>query len=467
MTHISIAIPTYEMHGKGALFLAESFEALLSQSFKDFDVVISDNATTDVIKKVCDEYSSKLTIHYFKNDDAEKRMSSNVNNAIRHSTGKIVKVLFLDDILYGNDALKKIAENFDLEKDTWLVTGCTHTKNGTSFFREHAPLYNDNIHVGKNTIGSPSVLAIKNGLPLQFDPKLSWLMDCDYYKQCYDMYGSPKIINDVCVAIRIGEHQITSLLPSTIKAQEKLLMKEKYAGGPNFPIDLSSVTVVAVSSIDPVGAINALQLSMKNITYHDAVLISHNKPENLPAGITFKKCKDTELVSKDPKNKDDYSKFMAYNLCDYIDSEYCLIVHNDAYVLHPEKWDKAFFKYDYLGAPWPKNLHYTNEGVNVRVGNGGFSLRSKRMLNILNDLNLPFTDNGTGFYNEDGIMCVYYRKQLEDAGIKFASVELAARFSHEFDCEESVPSPFGFHNFKTTSRYKLFKDALRLLKRYL
>jgi hypothetical protein len=214
-------------------------------------------------------------------------------------------------------------------------------------------------------------------------------------------------------------------------------------------INLPKVTLVAVSGIDPVGSINALMLSMKGIKYHEAVLISHNRPENLPSGITFKQCKPTELASTDPKNKDDYSRFMLFSLCDYIESDYCLIVHNDAYVLRPEKWDDEFLNYDYIGAPWPKRFKFfTDEGELVRVGNGGFSLRSKRMLNIMNELNLPFTDHGTGFYNEDGILCIYYRKKLEDAGIKFAPVTLAARFSHEIDCPESVSDSFGFHDSK-------------------
>lgn len=214
-------------------------------------------------------------------------------------------------------------------------------------------------------------------------------------------------------------------------------------------INLPNVTLVAVSGIDPAGSLNALMLSMKGIKYYDVVLISHHKPENLPTGITFKQCKPTELASTDPKNKDDYSKFMLYSLCDYIESEYCLIVHNDAYVLRPEKWKEEFLNYDYIGAPWPKRFTFlTNEGVPVRVGNGGFSLRSKKCLNIMNELNLPFTDNGTGFYNEDGILCVYYRKKLEDAGIRFAGVNLAAQFSHELDCKESVRDSFGFHDSK-------------------
>ena len=232
-------------------------------------------------------------------------------------------------------------------------------------------------------------------------------------------------------------------------------------------INLSNVTLVAVSGIDPVGAINALQLSMQGITYYDVVLISHNKPENLPAGITFKQCKPTELSSTDPKNKNDYSLFMAYQLAGYIDSDYCLIVHNDAYVIRPEKWDPEFLKYDYLGAPWPKRLNFrTPDGELVRVGNGGFSLRSKRCLNILNELHLPFTDGGTGSYNEDGIICVYHKKELEQAGIRFAPVDVAARFSHELDCRESVSDSFGFHNSKMVLPVWLWpvKKVLRKLR---
>ncbi len=449
MKLISVAIPTYEMHGKGADFLRHSFDVLLLQTCTDFDVVISDNAESDVIKAVCDEYAGRLDIHYFKNDDPKHGMSSNVNNAISKATGKIIKILFLDDFLRGDQALETIANNFDLENDHWLATGCVHTRDGISFENEHTPRWNDRMTAGKNTIGSPSVIAIKNDAPLLFDTNLKWLMDCDYYARCFSTYGAPKLIDAPLVAIRLGDHQVTNTeATSGLRKAERAYMDDKYSKAKREPLYLPQVTLVAVSGIDPAGAINALLLSMHGIKYFDAVLISHNKPADLPPGITFKQCKSTELASTDPSNKDDYSKFMAYNLCDYIESDFCLIVHNDAYVLRPNKWDPAFLDYDYIGAPWPKNVHCTNEGVNVRVGNGGFSLRSKRMLGILNELSLPFTDNGTGFYNEDGILCVYYRKQLEDAGITFAPVDVAARFSHELDVPESIQQSFGFHNSK-------------------
>lgn len=222
---------------------------------------------------------------------------------------------------------------------------------------------------------------------------------------------------------------------------------------------LQNVTLVAVSSIKIKETMSALEKSMENITYGEVLFISHEKPEDLPAGITFKECEKLTSI-------DMYSEFMAYKLAEYISTNFILTIQYDGYVLRPEKWNGDFLKYDYIGAPWPKRFtSFTEDGTPVRVGNGGFSLRSKRLINILNKLHLPFTDNGTGFYNEDGILCVYYRKKLEEAGIKFAPVDIAAQFSHELDCIESVKDSFGFHESKVVLPYWMWplKSILKRL----
>jgi glycosyltransferase involved in cell wall biosynthesis len=450
------------MHGKGDTFLKHNFEVLLKQTFQDFDVVVSDNAKTDIIKKVCDAYKNKLTIHYFRNPDIMRGMSTNVNNAIKNATGELIKILFLDDYLLDENSLAEIVNAFDLKKDKWLVSGYHHTEDGVNFSEPRYAYYNDNVYLGENTIGSPSAITLKNENPLFFDVRLKWFMDCDYYKRVADKYGPPKVLNKLTVTIRKGKHQVTTneITDELAKAEHNYLVKKHNPKSRNK--NLKNVTLVAVCGVKPAGGVRALQLSMDGIDYYDVMLIAHEKPENLDPRITFRQCRPEELKSKDPKNKDDYSKFMAYTLANYIDSDYVLIVHNDAFVLRPEKWQERFLDYDYLGAPWVKDLHYTNEGVNVRIGNGGFSLRSKRMLNILNELNLPFTDNGTGYYNEDGILSVYYRKALEDAGIKYPPVRLAAEFSREQDVEETDLEPFGFHNNKKAiPRFYFFKHFLR------
>lgn len=218
---LSVCIPTYEMNGQGVAFLEHSFVILCEQTFKDFEVVISDHSKDNSIKKLCQKYDKILDIHYLKNVDKVGSSSANINNAIQHANGKLIKILFQDDFLFYQEALQDIVESFDLEKDHWLVTACEHSHDGITFYRPFFPRYNKNVYIGNNTISSPSVLTIKNENPLLFDTNLTWLMDCDYYRRYYDAYGKPKILNKINVVNRVGEHQVTNTI-----ATEDLRQKE-------------------------------------------------------------------------------------------------------------------------------------------------------------------------------------------------------------------------------------------------
>ena len=442
MKSISIAIPTYEMNGLGKGFLKQSFDILKEQTFKDFDVVISDHSKDDAIKDLCEEYKDILDVRYFRNTERIGSSSANINNAIRHSEGKLIKILFQDDFLYDKESLAHIVKNFDLEKDSWLVTACEHTRDGINFYRTFHPRYNDKIHLGKNTISSPSVLTIKNNDLLLFDEKLIWLMDCDYYKRYFLKYGEPKIINDICVVNRTGEHQVTNTrTPQVLRDLEEQYEREKFIDHVPPKIKLENVTLVAVSSVKIEDTMRALEYSMEGIDFNEALLITHEKPERLNLNIAFKQCNRISSL-------DAYSKFMLYDLPRYINTDYALVVQHDGYVVRPEKWDDAFLQYDYIGAPWPEGAHFTKNGTPVLVGNGGFSLRSKKMLDSFNNLNLPFSDGETGFFNEDGVICNYYRDVLEKHGIRFAPTEVAEKFSLEDKSFPRSKKPFGFHRNK-------------------
>lgn len=209
MTLISVCIPTYEMSGKGAFFLRESLDIMVNQTFKDFDIVVSDHSQDSCIQNLCAEYKGLLDIKYYKNTEGLGNSSANINNAIKNATGRLIKILFQDDFFTSNNSLKEIANNFDLNKDKWLISACLHTKDGKRLFRPFYPKYNRFIYLGINTISSPSVLTIINDEPLLFDQNLIWLMDCDYYHRCYSKFGPPKIIKIVNIVNRIGLHQVS------------------------------------------------------------------------------------------------------------------------------------------------------------------------------------------------------------------------------------------------------------------
>lgn len=224
---ISIAIPTYDMHGEGVPLLVRSFDAILRQTFKDFEVVITDNSENDFIKNLCEDpkYRS-LNIRYSKNP--RKGMAQNTNEAIKQSRGELIKILYQDDFLATETSLQEIVEKF---VGHWLVTACaSDKKTWKTLFKgnKHVPKYSDGIKFGKNTIGSPSVLTIKNESPFLFDENMTWMLDCDYYKRLHDKYGEPVILSKINVIIGLGKHQTTNHLTDAYKRKERDYMVEKY-----------------------------------------------------------------------------------------------------------------------------------------------------------------------------------------------------------------------------------------------
>jgi hypothetical protein len=140
-----------------------------------------------------------------------------------------------------------------------------------------------------------------------------------------------------------------------------------------------------------------------------------------------------EVVQIDPiKTIEDYSQFIIKKLWKYIETDFCLIVQWDGYVLNGDLWLDEFYDYSFVGAPW---LYRDKRNV----GNAGFCLISKELLNILgNDDFIQICSP------DDEIIGRLYRHYLEENySIKFPSEELADKFS--FELRQPTQKTFGFH----------------------
>lgn len=219
MAKITVAIPTHNMKNK-EFFLRRSLDALWSQTFQDFDIVVSDNSEDDALKPICDHY--KTGIRYFKNP--LKGMAQNTNFAMGKAEGKLIKILYLDDYLAHPKALQEIWDKFD---GHWLATGCLHDE-GKGAHHPHIPEYNDEIYLGKNTIGSPSVITVLNEGHLAFDERMTWVLDCDYFYRMYNQYGLPSILKTSNVVIGIHNGQMTHLIEDKDKEREIAYATKKH-----------------------------------------------------------------------------------------------------------------------------------------------------------------------------------------------------------------------------------------------
>jgi glycosyltransferase involved in cell wall biosynthesis len=221
---LSIAVPTWEFNGRGVEFLDDLLRTIEIQHFKDFEVVISDHSQNDDLLYKVQEFESKFEIRYFKNENSRGNSPANLNNVISKCRGEIIKIMFQDDFFYDDEALEKIYYSLSDSERMWLLNGTNHTAdNGKSFYWELFPTFNEELLKGVNTISSPSVVAIKNSVDLQFDESLVYLMDLDYYYGMREKYGEPVYYNDILVTNRFPHENSIS---SNITNKEQLTKVE-------------------------------------------------------------------------------------------------------------------------------------------------------------------------------------------------------------------------------------------------
>lgn len=205
----------------------------------------------------------------------------------------------------------------------------------------------------------------------------------------------------------------------------------------SWAVVIPTIDLVAVACTKVPETIEAMKKCQAQMKFNRSILFTHEDVQ--VDGI--------DVIKIDKLDYKGYNEFVAMKLYQYVSSEFALVVQNDGYITNGELWSEDFLKFDYVGAPWPSATHYTkNTGTEVRVGNGGFSLRSRKLLRAPTVLGLEFSDYGTGFWHEDGFLCVHNREVLEMHGIKFAPVDIAAHFSTELQVPETRNS-FGGHKY--------------------
>jgi hypothetical protein len=208
-------------------------------------------------------------------------------------------------------------------------------------------------------------------------------------------------------------------------------------------LSLPNVTLIAVTSVELEGTDMALRISSHGINFGSIKLLTSENWTPSDPKIKLLRIPKLDFIG--------YSRFVLQKLGQYVDTPFCLLVQADGFVLNPRGWKKEFLNYDYIGAPWPIDLKLQPGGISMdlkknSVGNGGFSLRSKKLLNETAKIDfdsLPFPTK-----SEDLIICHFLYENMLSAGITFPSPKLAASFSVESinaSYGESPQTSFGFH----------------------
>jgi len=192
-------------------------------------------------------------------------------------------------------------------------------------------------------------------------------------------------------------------------------------------LKLPGVTLCCVDTRLPRLALDAMNICMGKVEFGDAVLFTcpNHGLVDVPGNVRVIELSDINSIEA-------YSHFLLKGMGPYLHTPHMLIVQWDGYVIDPGMWRDDFLKMDYIGAVWPQydDAH--------RVGNGGFSLRSRKLLDALSH------DEIVPHHPEDVCIARTHRELLERRwGIQFAEEPMANQFA--FERERVSPSSFGFH----------------------
>jgi glycosyltransferase involved in cell wall biosynthesis len=117
---LSIGLPVYN----GERYVAESIKALLGQSYEEFELIISDNASTDSTGDICREYVQQDSRIRYIRQPRNIGAAPNHNVVVGEARGELFKWAASDD-LYDQDLLRRCIAALDERPDLVLAHSWT------------------------------------------------------------------------------------------------------------------------------------------------------------------------------------------------------------------------------------------------------------------------------------------------------------------------------------------------------
>ena len=223
----SILITTYECHGHGVQFIKENLNAIVTQTYRPIQVVVSDHSRDDAIEQaVSATDTSGVEIIYKRYTEHYGSPCHNWNNTLLYATGDYLHYFALDDRLRDEHTVGDIVTYAENNRGSrWFATGNIVEPRGNTFM----PSWNDTI-LSKNTLSGPSAIVLRKDLRhIQLDPTFIYFLDLDWYYRLYKEAGVPNCIKRICWINRFGTHNLTNTVcTSQSISEERKLLIAKY-----------------------------------------------------------------------------------------------------------------------------------------------------------------------------------------------------------------------------------------------
>ena len=228
----SIIIPAYNVEK----YISRCIDSILSQTYKDFELIIVDDGSTDSTGAICDSYTndSRVRVFHIFNGGASKAR----NIGIKESNGSFIQFIDSDDYLIDENALIKIKPRIATYGNDVVLFGCNDVYIDSNKVIKSRGNYDldiinrgikklslDSLHLTSQFPGSAWIMCVSKSIITDYDitfPENITGEDIIWVIRILLACKSIGAINDVVYNYIIGRSgQVTSL--STIKGCEGML----------------------------------------------------------------------------------------------------------------------------------------------------------------------------------------------------------------------------------------------------
>ncbi len=228
---ISICVPAYQRTD----YLKRLLDSIYIQTFRNFEVVITDDSPGPEVQDLAMRHPLKSKIRYFRNPST-LGTPENWNEGIRRSKGDWIKIMHDDDWFTGPDSLRLFTEAIKKGKALFWFSAYTNVfpdghikKIQINTLDLNALKKLPEILVAANRVGPPSTTIFKKDPSIEFDNRMQWLVDIDFYIRYLKNHPPAEYIPLNLVRIGISSSQVTrsSFGNPEIEIPERLMLSEK------------------------------------------------------------------------------------------------------------------------------------------------------------------------------------------------------------------------------------------------
>ena len=243
---ISVCIPTYNSEK----YLKQALDSVLSQSFKDFEIVVVDNNSKDNTAVIAEYYSSIDSRIVFYRNEENIGMVGNWNLCLKQASGEYIKFVFSDDVLLSEYALEKMFGVLEEDPDVSLVACARFLINDESDIIRKVSFFDDNLKctgeeiinrslfLQTNIVGEPTaVMFRRKPVGCYFDYDYKQIVDFEMWIRLLECGSFAYIAEPLCGFRVHSEQQTTRNRKSLVALEDWIKLYDCYFNKPYININ--------------------------------------------------------------------------------------------------------------------------------------------------------------------------------------------------------------------------------------